>query len=132
MTVTDIIQNIESSLYTPPQAPKREYFPDGYIFDEEKSVRWNREEGTRRRQQYQDEIREYRKACGEMQIRFRHDIISFLKDEYHFNESESELIADKAYERGHSVGYYEVLHQTQELADFCEEFIAAGKEPRNI
>ena len=50
---------------------------DGYIFDEDKSVKWNREQVTKNNQKYQDEV----KRLNQEKMRKREEVYSdFYKD----------------------------------------------------
>lgn len=103
--------------------PKYEKYGENHIFDENMSVKWNCEEVVRRNQAYKDALKEYYKGEQEANKKFREDLIQAIMNDTGFSYEKAEMIFGRAYDRGHSSGYYEVVSYASEIADFIYDFI---------
>lgn len=103
--------------------PKREKYAENHIFDENMSVKWNREEVARRNQAYKNALTEYYKGEQEANKKFREDLIQAIMNDTGFSYEKAEMIYGRAYDRGHSSGYYDVITYASEIADFIYDFI---------
>lgn len=97
--------------------------PDGYIADEEKSVRWNREEVTRRNNSRKGKIASYKAKISKCETDIAEKIQEYIKASYNFGSTTAKIIYDAAYEEGHSAGYEEVISCAEKYADFAEQII---------
>lgn len=105
------------------QMPKFERYAENHIFNEKKSVKWNREEVARRNQAYKDALNAYYAIQNEKDKEFQEDLILAIMNDTNFPRTKAEMIFNKAYDRGHSAGYYEVISYAMEIADFVYDFI---------
>ena len=100
------------------KAPTR--YPDDHIFDEEKSVRWNREELERNR----EAVKEYKNKISELNILYdsviMRAIIKAIEADFDVNEEQAAIIYGKAYEDAHSSGYIEVYYYAEDYAELYE------------
>lgn len=105
--------------------PKESRFSSNHIFDEEQSVRWNREEVERRNAEIENKKDEYRKARGDKFDEFVKDVKDMLIEHYNINENKeiADKIYNKGYEDGHSGGMYEILNIVEDYGDFAEDII---------
>lgn len=101
-------------------------FSENHIFDEDKSVRWNREEVERQNNNRLAQIKAYRESEAQGEKDFRDDVIQYLLENYRINKNQkiAERIFSKAYDDGHSGGYGEVLTHAEEIADLIEDVLA--------
>lgn len=123
MPLESIRLKIKNGGYEPKvDYPNRERFREGHIFDEEKSLKWNREEVDRRNEEKERGYNAYRDAVNNGEKRFEKDVIENLLEDFYLkdNKKVAEKIYDKAYLDGHSGGMYEVLDKAIDLADFVE------------
>ena len=102
----------------------RTYKP-GHIFDEDKSVRWNREKLDEENAKYKQEQAEYHAAVQEGEDRFQNDILAYIESEYKLNNAQAKIIFSMAYQYGHSSGFYDVLTQAQTFSEFANNIILA-------
>lgn len=106
-------------------------FPLNYVFDEEKSVRWNREEGERRAAARKQVENEYKKKDADCWQEAVNAIRAFIQDEYGFSEKIAELVYDWAYHKGHAYGYHEVLCEAQIIGEQVRKFIDTYEQERS-
>jgi hypothetical protein len=101
---------------------------DGYIFDEDKSVKWNREQVTKNNQKYQDEV----KRLNQEKMRKREEVYSdFYKDILEslsiatggkkFSTGQAKIIWK--YMEGHLQDSYDIASPLDELIDMIADFV---------
>ena len=104
---------------------QKSHIKDGTIFDEDKSVRWNRDEVVRRRRSLDGKYG----ALKKKEIAIRDDIydtiLQYTMDEYHFPEEVARVVYNSCEEREHSGGFMEILNSIGEAADFAYKIIEA-------
>ena len=105
------------------QRPKFERYAENHVFNENKSVKWNREEAARRNQAYKDALNAYYAIQNENDKKFHEDLVLAIMNDTNFPMAKAEMIFSKAYDMGHSEGYYEVISYAMEIADFVYDFI---------
>lgn len=104
--------------------PSREAFPENHVFDEEKSVRWNREEVERRNRDRVAEIKAYHNMVTQYERLFHKDIVQYLLDNYHINDNQ--MIAEKIFEMAKETsdnGHLNIFFGASEIADFVEKIL---------
>lgn len=107
--------------------PSARYFKENQIFDEEKSVKWNREERERRIEAANKKREEYNKEQVRLNKMLKEDIIAAILNEYDFNEKQAEKIYDYAYEEKHS-HMNDMFYFIVELADLFKELQKISKK----
>ena len=124
LSYQDIYDALEKGYYNPDaQRPKFEKYAENHIFDENMSVKWNREEAVRRNQAYKDALNAYYAIQNEKDREFQEDLILAIMNDTNFPRAKAKMIFSKAYDTGHIGGYYEVVSDAMELADFVYDFI---------
>lgn len=109
--------------------PIQKKVPKGYVFDENKSVRWNAEQVEKNNAEVQKEAaglqRERSLAINEA----TDAIVALIVDAFHgkINEQQARLIYNIAYDRGHSGGRYEIEAQLNEFMSAFSGFIEMGE-----
>lgn len=116
-----------SSLYN----ERQEFFrqnpelPANAVLDEEKSVRWNREEVEHRNRSRKAKFASYMTKINRCERDIDQKIRDFVREEYGFSEAVTNIVFNEAYEAGHSGGYEEVISSAREYASFAERIIDA-------
>jgi hypothetical protein len=99
------------------------YYAENYVFDEDKSVRWNREEVLRRNKEAKDALKSAREMKAESSALLNLAIIKYIMDEsvvgYHFTELDAKLILEAA-STHHEDNWWEWL---DEMASTAHKFI---------
>jgi len=128
MDAYTIRQKIDNKEYAAKAAyPTIRKFSQGHIFDEDKSVKWNREEVERHNTEVAKQMEAYRKAVIQGENTFKEDVIAYLLDTYSINKAMAEKIFAKAYDDGHSGGMHEVLNIAIDLVDFVVDIMKLSK-----
>ena len=123
-----------------PDHKKFAMYKEGHIFDEEKSVKWNREEVERRNKEYKEEQNRLIKEHKEEFDSAKDTVISLIAEELKsiLPGAEAELVHPdnlkkkaarifaEAWDRGHPYGMHEVLVEVEELVDFIDDFMKVG------
>ena len=111
--------------------PDKKEFPKynpGDIIDEEKSVKWNREEVERRMTARAEEGKRLRALYNELNGLYEEAMIKALAKEYKISEKEVGIIWAKAYEDDHPFGMMSVYDKFCELAEMYEELRKVANE----
>lgn len=96
--------------------------PLNHVFDENKSVKWNKEEATRHNELYQAEVARLNTEKNKRRDAVVSHIVEKIQDEVGHNLSakKAKAIWDYAYDTSHSYGFeviYATLAELIELAD---------------
>ena len=126
--LTGIRQRIENGYYvnTKEYPKKTENMRAGYITDEDKSIKWNKEQVELANQEYNKKRREYMEKGHRLAALFKQDIIDYLMNFYNLNEKAALVIFNKAYEEGHSDGYICILDYVYDYIEFIADVIDAN------
>ena len=113
MTFENIQFNCWNGVYSPPpnlgyKAPK---LSKDTIIDEDKSVKWNREEVERRNEQIEAEWKTQYDVKIQRYQKFRADMLQVAKSEYGMNEAQFEKL------------YEFVMYEYSEHDYMCAEFV---------
>ena len=104
-----------------PDANKFPKYKTGDVIDEDKSVRWNREEVEKRKQAREEEVRRLNKEKTELYKLYDDGLLKLLieeyKPEYKMKLEEARILYRKAYADEHSFGVYTVVAEFRGLAD---------------
>lgn len=113
-----------------PDPKKFKWYSATHVFDEDKSVKWNIQEATRRNEAYDSEYKRLKNEYNETIAKTEGYIIEAVSD-YICNViklipdadkayEKAKIIYRKAYEESHSYGLREVLCTVEDLVDFLE------------
>jgi len=97
--------------------PSLKKYKEGHIFDENKSVKWNREEVIRQNNLFFEEFENLKKQEKKDWKELMNQLYSYLEKEYDLNHNQIEKLYSFAYEDAHSEGIRNVLIVFDELAD---------------
>jgi hypothetical protein len=124
---SEVIEKFEKA-FNLPTTPKEHRYSENHIFDEDKSVKWNREEVVRRNEEIRNERNTLQttryKAINDAEI----EIIKYLCESY---PTINENAVKKIYNKTYNESFRDRFNCTiQYVIDECEEFldIFAGEE----
>lgn len=95
-------------------------FSAEYVFDVDKSVRWNREEAARRNQEYKAACNERAKAIQIARERLIESAVEYIQQELKVPKEKANRIFDFCNRERHSGGYEAVLDYIDELIEVLE------------
>lgn len=98
-------------------------FKDIYIYDENKSVKWNKEHREELVNKYYEEIDKIHRASNEKEEKFKKDLISAVKAEYGLTDNQALNVYVRAWEEGHADGLNQVVYEAMDYADFARDII---------
>lgn len=107
---------------------------EGYVFDEDKSVKWNREQVYKNNQKYQDEVKRLNqakiKAREETYAAFYKDIADALNRAIGGKEKVTTEQAKAVWEylEGHLTDPYDIEGPLYDLINMIADFVAGGSD----
>lgn len=96
---------------------KSRYLREGTVIDENKSVKWNREEVERLNNEMKEKVEMNRKKRRDVERKQTEDIIRAYANDNGLTEEQVGKIYEHAYRESHSEGRYAVLDTLEELID---------------
>lgn len=112
--------------------PDREEYPypkDGTVIDEDKSVKWNREEVKRQRTAFENRIKELNRWKNILCHQYEVKLTTLLGENYGITCDESSRIWDYAYEEGHGNSIRNVIAVYSDVVDlYVDLLVLHGKE----
>lgn len=109
----------------PDEFPK---YKTGDVIDEDKSVKWNREEIERRITARNDEVKRLNTMKNTLSNLYETVLIRELAKDYKISEKETKIIWSKAYDDNHAYGITSVYNTFTELADMYDDLKNACKD----
>lgn len=135
MNKETIIEKIKNKEYEVGFAFPRMDFTtkEGYITDENKSVKWNKEQVVKNKERIVLLQHKYNTVQLEKYNMFKNDVIEYLKDYANFSTKVVrpeiyEYIFDRAWEDSHSEGYEEILETAITHTNFIKDVLLDGIE----
>lgn len=131
-TLQEILRNVNNGVYNPavPYPTRDMYpsYPEGYVFDPDKSVNWNREQREKNAEARLNALKRYTNARQAGENQFREDIIEYLIAEYGLNKKQADMILTRAWDESHSEGFREVANTANDLAGFVSDIMEIQTE----
>lgn len=99
-----------------------------HVFDEDKSVKWNREQAEANNLRHQQEVARLNREKNKRRDAIHERIYQAIQDEvgHGISRRKAMLLWNYAYEKGHSCGIMEVKDRLDELMELAAELL--GKE----
>lgn len=91
--------------------------PSNFVFDEDKSVKWNKEQAQKNNDDYDNEVKRLNQEKMKRRDEIYEEIYKTIQEEVGFGISEKKAakIWAYAYDRGHSAGWYEIIANLEEF-----------------
>lgn len=116
-----VVENYDNRYYTIPYAFKNTLKPDTVI-DEDKSVKWNREEVERLNKENATFVESINKLRITRRNELFDDLKAVLKAENKMTDGQAQIVVDKAWAEAHSEGIKNVIIHIEELVEFISDF----------
>jgi len=107
--------------------PNKTKYKEWHVFDENKTVKWNKEEVVRQNVIIDEEKEQYQKESNYWQCQLNDDVIKALVNSYDFNKAQAEKIWNFAYNEKHG-NMNDVFYYVEEIADFIESVMQLSEE----
>lgn len=122
-TIEDVRKDYEDGKYNyiDKEVPKK--LPEGYIFDEELSVRQNREMVQANNELRSQIIRENNAEQGKLIAKLRNEIKKIIARDYGFTMKQANFIEQRCYEKYHAYFGDYFCHVEEDAGDFYEFWI---------
>ena len=117
MTIFELREAILNDTFKVEYMSRPKYVKEGFVFNEDKSVKWNREEVERVNAHLKAEYDAYKNAVNEAENAERLAIIKTFASEYDGSEAKVEAAYSYAYSESHSSGMYDVIITLEEVMD---------------
>lgn len=106
--------------------PDRDEFPYpkiGTIIDEDRSVKWNREEVDRQRAVFETRVKDLNKYKNLIDVNFKEQLTRTLAKDNHITIAESKKLFDFAYDTDNTKGIRTVVNTYKDLAKMYKELL---------
>lgn len=92
------------------------------MFDEDKSVKWNKEQAQKNNDDYDNEVKRLNQEKMKRRDEIYAEIYKTIQEEVGFGISEKKAakIWRYAYDRGHSAGWYEIIINLEEIEELVK------------
>lgn len=99
--------------------------PQNYVFDEDQSVKWNKEKVIENNTAYQAEVARLNTAKNKARDAIHEDIYHTIQSEvgHGLTREGARKIWEYAYERGHAYGIYDIMSCLEELLELVSEVL---------
>lgn len=118
-----VIERISTGVYDVEHSKPKTLLRDTDFIDENKSVKWNREQIEKEN----DKIRLHNKAIKDAKkngpLKFEDDLKEAIMNEHGLNATQAGEVFWRAYESGHSAGMKEILWAAQDLSELAEAIL---------
>lgn len=131
LSIEKLRENIKNGEYIGKvEYPKRPegYKQPNYVYDENQTVKWNREQQEYLTECYQNDLAKFHAECNRVELLFFNDLKKMLVDTFGFSVMQVETISCKAWDDGHADGLENVVNQAIELADFAQQILEGVEE----
>jgi tetrahydromethanopterin S-methyltransferase subunit G len=93
-----------------------------FVFDEDKSVKWNKEQAQKNNDDYDNEVKRLNQEKMKRMDEIYAEIYKTIQEEVGFgiSEKKAEKIWGYAYDRGHSAGWYEIIINLEEIEELVK------------
>lgn len=117
MTIFEVREAILNRTFKVEYMARPKYVKEDFVFNEDKSVKWNREEVERVNKSLKEDYEEYKKNVSDAEDAERKTIIKAFSNEYDISESKVEAAYNYAYSESHSSGIYNVTITLESVMD---------------
>lgn len=100
---------------------------DTYVFDENLSVKANKEMVEKHNDEIKNKKKEYKEETDRLNEEFDSDVTNAIMNDYRFSEEIAQKVFSIAYREGHSSGRYEFLNWVETFGDFASDILNTKK-----
>lgn len=99
--------------------------PLNFVFDEDKSVKWNKEQAQKNNDDYDNEVKRLKQEKIKRRDEIYAEIYKTIQEEVGFGISEKKAakIWEYAYDKGHSAGWCEIIINLEEIKELVKSVL---------
>lgn len=130
MTFEAILDTMRNPGFFPnyPKGDSVKLLPKDFIFDENQSVKWNRQKVQEHNELAQQTKKIYWDRMNEIDCWFSERVQEAIQNELYVSGKVASIIFNQAYDRGHANGYQEVIIYAEQYCEFIQSILNAMKE----
>lgn len=104
----------------------------GHIFDENMSVKWNRDKLEEENKKFEDEVSRLNTAKNKAMLAVHELVYQKIQDDvgHNLSRTAAEKIFNYAYDDKHAYGFHEVRWELERLVELVSEILAEQKKPQ--
>lgn len=104
----------------------------GHIFDENMSVKWNRDKLEEENKKFEDEVSRLNTAKNKALLAVHELVYQKIQDDvgHNLSRTAAEKIFNYAYDDKHAYGFHEVRWELERLVELVSEILAEQKKPQ--
>lgn len=104
----------------------------GHVFDENMSVKWNRDKLEEENKKFQDEVSRLNTAKNKAMLAVHELVYQKIQDDvgHNLSRTAAEKIFNYAYDDKHAYGFHEVRWELERLVELVSEILAEQKKPQ--
>lgn len=104
----------------------------GHIFDENMSVKWNRDKLEEENKKFEDEVGRLNTAKNKAMLAVHELVYQKIQDDvgHNLSRTAAEKIFNYAYDDKHAYGFHEVRWELERLVELVSEILAEQKKPQ--
>lgn len=122
MIVQDMREKYNAGGYNPPERVVEKLLPENHVFDEEQSVKWNREQVKDYNAGVIQRKEDYHAEAARLQRQIHLDAQQVLVEEYNLTPAQASHVENFVYREHHSyMGDY--FNNLSEYGEFAEELL---------
>lgn len=133
--IEDIKENYQKGLYTVSSAYYPEFrsgeltkiLPENYVFDEELSVKRNRELVAEHNQKVVDINNKKREKQRELDKKLADDVVNYILENYSLTDGQARIVEKRVYTEYHSC-MYDYFTYIDTFAQFADDLVNQAKE----
>ena len=119
--IIEIQKDYFNGKYSPPKEAyvERKCYPENHVFDENLSVKRNREMVVEFNEENKRKRKEYNDLCNKMFRQMQDDVVEYIMNTYSFSKQRAEKIESFVYAAKHSCmcDYFSYIDEIAELVD---------------
>lgn len=100
-------------------------YPDNHVFDENQTVKWNREKVKTENDERQKTLEKLRKEVSELEAKREKTLLEEASESYGIPMNAIEKLWSKAYDEGHSEGFSRSMEIFESELDLFREILGA-------
>lgn len=120
--INEIQKDYANGCYTVPRPEMPEFVSFGYVFDEDKSVRENKEMVRAHNEAAQKARNDYKLQLDQQEIRMRNDVKEYIAGAYGMSMASVDIVERYTWEEYHS-SVYDYLTAIEDVAEMVSDVV---------